>query len=92
MGAATVPPTVRFTDHAQARMRERGITEAQVWEAVGKPWRTLTLGDRRREFQGWVSRGERRLLLRVIADDDRTVLTVVTVLATSKIAKYGAPT
>ena len=83
---------VRFTDHARARMRERAIAEHAVLDTIARPARTLVLAGGRLEFQGWVSRGDRRLLLRVIADDDRTVLTVVTVLATSKIAKYGAPT
>lgn len=83
---------VRFTDHARARMRERAIAEHEVLDTIARPARELVLAGRRLEFQGWVSRGDRRLLLRVIADDDRTVLTVVTVLVTSKIAKYGAPT
>lgn len=57
---------VEFTQHALARMRERGRLEAQ----------------------GWIDRAGKRMLLRVICEQGM-VVTVVTVMTTSKLEKYG---
>jgi hypothetical protein len=40
------------------------------------------------EAQGWIDRAQKRRLLRVICEHGM-VITVVTVMATSKLEKYG---
>ena len=79
---------IEFTSHALARMAERGVSADQVRRVLAHPLRTLpaTLG--REEVQGLIERDGRSLLLRVILDRG-AVLTIITVIATSKIDKYG---
>jgi hypothetical protein len=79
---------IKFTSHALARMAERGVSADQVRRVLVNPLRTLpaTLG--REEVQGLIERDGRSLLLRVILDRG-AVLTIITVIATSKIDKYG---
>jgi hypothetical protein len=80
--------TVNFTQHALARMNERSISREEVIETLARPLNTVPALGARKEAQGWIERSSVRMLLRVIYEGD-TVLTVITVMATSKFAKYG---
>ncbi len=79
---------ITFTQHALARMAERGISQAEVLDTLAKPLRTLEAQNGRSEAQGWIQRGGKRQLLRVLYEGDVVVM-VVTVMATSKFEKYG---
>jgi hypothetical protein len=79
---------ITFTQHALARMHERGISRAEVLATLAQPLRTVDAQNGRKEAQGWIERAGTRQLLRVLYEGD-TVLMVVTVMATSKFEKYG---
>jgi hypothetical protein len=79
---------VEFTQHGLARMRERGISHNEVLNALAQPLRTVQVENGRFEAQGWIDRAGKRMLLRVICEHGM-VVTVVTVMATSKLEKYG---
>ncbi len=79
---------VTFTQHALARMADRGISRAEVLATLEHPLRTIDVQNGRQEAQGWIERMGRRQLLRVIYENGVVVM-VVTVMATSKIEKYG---
>ena len=80
--------TISFTSHALMRMVERGVSKAEVIEVILYPRETVIANDERFEARGLIQRDGRTLLLRVIYEHD-AVLTVITVVPTSKIAKYG---
>lgn len=80
---------VRYTQHALARMAERGISQAEVLATLSQPWRRLPAQHGRTESQGWIERAGKRQLLRVLHQDG-LVLLVITVMASSKLEKYGA--
>ena len=48
----------------------------------------MSAENERVESQGWIDRPNKRMLLRVICEHG-VVVTVVTVMATSKFEKYG---
>ena len=80
---------VEFTQQALARMAERGISRDEVLSTLDHPLRTVNAENSRFEAQGWIERSQKRMLLRVIYENG-LVVTVVTVMATSKFEKYGA--
>lgn len=77
-----------YTKHALARMAERGISHVEVEETIASPLRVVTANHGRIEHQGFIDRNGKRQLLRVLTEGDVVVL-VITVMATSKIHKYG---
>ena len=79
---------VEFTQHALDRMVERGITTDEVLFTLDHPLRILDAQNDRFEAQGWIERAQKRLLLMVICENG-VVVTVITVMATSKFEKYG---
>lgn len=80
---------ISYTQHALARMVERGISKAEVQNTVLAPVATVLAHNGRVEFQGFIERAGKRQLLRVLTEGD-VVLLVITVMATSKLEKYGA--
>ena len=79
---------LRYTDHALARMADRGVGQALVESVVRSPWRTLAAQQGREERQGLFERDGRPMLLRVILERGE-VVSVITVIATSRLSKYG---
>jgi len=79
---------IEFTQHALTRMAERGISRDEVLATIANPIRTLSAGNERFEAQGWIDRDTKRMMLRVIYENE-VVVTVVTAMATSKFEKYG---
>jgi hypothetical protein len=79
---------ITFTQHALARMAERGISQAEVTATLAQPARTIDALNGRKEAQSWVDRSGQRQLLRVLYEGDVVVM-VITVMATSKFQKYG---
>ena len=79
---------LRYTDHALARMADRGVSKAQVESVVRNPWRCLPAQQGRDEVQGLFERGSKPMLLRVILERGE-VISVITVIATSRLSKYG---
>ena len=77
-----------FTQHALARMKERGISLEEVLSTLAQPLRTVDAQHGRKEAQGWIERQGKRLLLRVLYEGDVVIL-VITVMATSRFEKYG---
>jgi Domain of unknown function (DUF4258) len=79
---------IQFTPHARTRMRERGISDDEVLTVLSNPFRVVEGYDERREVQGLVMREGKQMLLRVIVADG-VVLTVITVMLTSQLQRYG---
>jgi hypothetical protein len=79
---------ITFTQHALARMAERGISQAEVLATLAQPVRTIDALNGRKEAQSWVDCSGQRQLLRVQYEGDVVVM-VITVMATSKFQKYG---
>jgi hypothetical protein len=79
---------IEFSLHALSRMRERGVSRDEVINTLSHPLRTVEAGNERLESQGWIDRADKRMLLRVICEHG-VVITVVTVIATSRYEKYG---
>jgi|GEM_PF-2651616 len=69
-------------------MVERGISREEVLATIANPFRKLSAAKDRFEAQGWIDRDAKRMLLRVICEQG-VVVTVITVMATSKLEKYG---
>jgi len=69
-------------------MADRGISHAQVESVVCGPWRSLPAQQGREEVQGLFERGGRPMLLRVILERGE-VVSVITVIAMSRLSKYG---
>ena len=80
--------TITYTQHALARMAERGIGQQEVEATLKNPFRQTPVDHGRIESQGFIERSGNRQLLRVISEGHVVVL-VVTVMATSKFQKYG---
>jgi primosomal protein N' len=80
--------TITYTQHALARMAERGIGQQEVEATLKNPFRQIPVDHRRIESQGFIERSGNKQLLRVISEGHVVVL-VVTVIATSKFQKYG---
>lgn len=77
-----------YTQHALARMAERGISKAEVESTLAAPLRTVLANKGRLESQGFIECAGKRQLLRVLTEGEVVVL-VITVMATSKYEKYG---
>ena len=88
IGRTIVAMVINFTQHALARMVERGISRSEVLATMVHPMRTVEAQNGRNEAQGWIERTGKRQLLRVLYEGD-TVVTVITVMVTSRFAKYG---
>ena len=80
--------TITYTQHALARMAERGIGQQEVEATLKNPFRQIPVDHGRIESQGFIERSGNRQLLRVISEGHVVVL-VVTLMATSKFQKYG---
>ena len=65
-----------------------GRQATTVLYALAHPLRTIQAENDRFEAQGWIDRARKRMLLRVICEHG-VVVTVVTVMSTSKLEKYG---
>ena len=79
---------IEFTQHALVRMVERGISRNEVISTLDHPLRIVNAKNGRFEAHGWIERSQKRMLLRVICENG-VVVTVITVMATSKFEKYG---
>lgn len=79
---------IEYTAHALARMAERGVSREQVEAVLAQPARTVPAAQGREEVQGLIDRDGKTMLLRVIIERG-VVLTVITVIATSKLNRYG---
>ena len=80
--------TIEFTSHALMRMAERGVSKAEVVEVLLHPREKVIANEDRFEARGLINRDGKIMLLRVIFEHG-AVVTVITVVATSKLAKYG---
>jgi Domain of unknown function (DUF4258) len=82
------PANINFTQHALTRMAERHITKDEVIEVLLHPRELVEASEDRFEARGLIDRGDRKMLLRVIYAHG-AILTAITVVATSQLAKYG---
>lgn len=83
---------LRFIPHALLRMRERGVRQSDVRATIEHPDRLAKLivrGDRFLAVRVYRNRRFRNVhALLVVYEHDRAHVTVVTVIDTSKTAKY----
>ena len=70
------------------RVSERGISKDEVETTLAAPMRTVPADKGRLKSQGFIERAGKRQLLRVLTEGD-VVVVVITVMATSKLEKYG---
>lgn len=84
---------VVLTDHARFEMERRGIPEDTVYRVAAAPEQVVPAPRGRMIYQSRLSRsqGGRPLLVRAVVEERGDTLTVVTVYASSKIAKYWQP-
>jgi uncharacterized membrane protein YdbT with pleckstrin-like domain len=82
------PANISFSQHALTRMAERNISKDEVIAVLTHPREVIESSEERFEARGLIQRGERQMLLRVIYAHG-AILTVITVVATSQLAKYG---
>ena len=79
---------IHFTQHALARMAERGVSRGEVLDTLAHPLITVPADQGCFEARGWIQRGEARMLLRVVYADG-VVVSVITVIATTQFKRYG---
>jgi hypothetical protein len=79
---------ITYTQHALARMAERGISQQEVEATLINPVRRVDADHGRIESQGFIERAGKKQLLRVLSEGHLVIL-VITVMATSKFEKYG---
>jgi Domain of unknown function (DUF4258) len=79
---------IHFTQHALVRMAERHVSKDEVIGVLMNPREVVTANEERFEARGLIQRDGRTMLLRVIYEHGE-VVSVITVVATSKLAKYG---
>ena len=79
---------VHFTQHALARMAERKVTKDEVIGVLTNPREVVTANEERFEARGLIQRDARMMLLRVIYEHGE-IVSVIIVVATSKLTKYG---
>lgn len=75
----------RLSQHASARIAERGVKPEWLDEVLARPQRVVPALGGREERQGVFERDGKRVLLRVILQGDL----VITAMLTSKLEKYG---
>lgn len=80
-----------ITAHAAFEMARRGISEEMVNGVMIAPEQRILVRAGRVVLQSRVSGEQKAVLVRVFVDVDRVPAEVVTVYATSKIAKYWSP-
>jgi len=82
---AMVPmKTIIFIQNAVDRLKERGISPEAVEETIGNP-DYLDFGDEKRRVAQKLIGGK---LLRVIYEDEKDAIVVISAYSTSKIQKY----
>lgn len=79
---------VVFSNHARHQMRERGISEDMVREALLHADRTVPQSIARTRFFRFVTHGEKRMLVVVVTETRNDTQTVITAFITSKVTKY----
>ena len=77
-----------ITPHAAFEMERRKITEGTVRDVLAAPEQRHAVRRGRDVLQSRVLFADKRYLLRVFVDIDRSPAEVVTVYRTSRIAKY----
>lgn len=80
-----------ITAHAAFEMARRGISEEMVNGVMIAPEQRILVRTGRVVLQSRVSGEQKAALVRVFVDVDRVPAEVVTVYATSKVAKYWSP-
>lgn len=82
----------RYTPHALIRMRERGVMKRDVEAAIAQPERHSQSSQNAQRFLAVRTYRNRRLqrvhALLVVYEQGAEIITVVTVVDTSKIEKY----
>ena len=77
-----------FSPHAKLRMRERGISEEQIIQALRRPTAVLSDPSGRLLFKKlYLKNGSERLLL-IATERKSRQLFIITVIDSSKVRKY----
>ena len=84
---AELPEEVVLLPHARAQIRERRLDESDVFLALREPDQVVPSGSRM-VAQKVITIRDKQYLLRVVVEAGENTTTVVTVYATSRIAKY----
>lgn len=76
--------TIIFIQHASDRLKERGISPEAIEETIRNP-DYLDFGDEKRRVAQKLMSGK---LLRVIYEDEKDAIVIISAYSTSKIEKY----
>jgi uncharacterized DUF497 family protein len=76
--------TIIFIQHASDRLKERGISPEAIEETIRNP-DYLDFGDEKRRVAQKLISGK---LLRVIYEDEKDAIVIISAYSTSKIQKY----
>jgi uncharacterized DUF497 family protein len=81
---------IRFTKHAEERMKERGLTRRKIIDAFAHPDKLQASSKTNNRFLiKKITRGEKRNhLLLIVFEKKQYEIVVITVIDTSKIDKY----
>ncbi len=87
---AKAVPILEFvlTPHASFELQQRGLDETMIRQVLADPEQRIPVRPGREVAQSVFELGERRYLVRVFVDVDRSPAEVVTAYRTSKIDKY----
>ena len=77
-----------ITDHAKDQMKLRGISCEEVVNCLKKPGQTVSAEKGRTVYQKIMPLNGKTHLLRIVVEEERNILNVITVYKTSKVDKY----
>ncbi|KKT78713.1 hypothetical protein A2W48_02865 [Candidatus Giovannonibacteria bacterium RIFCSPHIGHO2_12_44_12] len=77
-----------FTRHAKERMAERSISTSAIVDALRNPTRVLYDVDNRLLFKKLYKNKDKERLLLIVAEMEKEIFKVITVIDTSKVKKY----
>jgi hypothetical protein len=88
---AKAVPILEFvlTPHASFELQRRGLDERMIRQVLAEPERRIAVRPGREVVQSVFELGERRYLVRLFVDVDRSPAEIVTAYRTSKIDKYS---
>jgi hypothetical protein len=78
----------KLVDHALEQARDRGISELTIDETLNSPGQIIDAKRGRRVYQSKVMQGNREALVRLIVEERRSEIVVVTVYLTTDVDRY----
>ena len=77
-----------FSKHAKERMKNRGISDSMIGNAINHPDRIIEETECKRIYHKFLVENQTKILLRVFVNACKKPALVITAYKTSKIDKY----